>query len=134
MEKLEKLIELLNKYELEREKGMEEFKNWALPLWERYLCQWELVYEPVENFFNWESISWDSANSVVISKHYGFIKWLVENDKIDIDKYYEFMTNENIDISNACWELDMDKEFYYELLMMLAIQDEPIEFLISILK
>ena len=74
------------------------------------------------------------TDEYIISKHYGFIKWLVDNDKIDIDKYYEFMTNENIDISNACWELDMDKEFYYELLMILAVQDNPIEFLISILK
>lgn len=124
------LILLLNKYELEREKGMEEFKNWTLPLWERYLCQWELVYEPAEKFFNWESISWDSANSVVISKSYGFIKRLVDNDKIDFIKVIQKKWH---------WEIDnimlsMKEREYLELLMLLSIQDNPIEFLINILK
>lgn len=147
---MEKLISLLNKYEMEREKGIEEFKNWTLPLWERYLCQWELAYEPAENFFNWETLIWDSANSVVISKHYGFIKWLVDNDKIDDeennkinrrkvcweDKHWEFRICK-LYINCAETEEDLDVELfddYERLLMHLAIQDEPIEFLCSILK
>jgi hypothetical protein len=57
-----------------------------------------------------------------------FIKWLVENDKIDEVKLR--------------WKMYQVFEFRYqdvatlenELLMLLSIQDEPIEFLISILK
>jgi hypothetical protein len=52
----------------------------------------------------------------LISKKYWFIKWLVENEKIDENKIF-----------NDCW-------LYYSVLMKLAIQDEPIKFLISILK
>ena len=132
------LISLLNKYELEREKGVEEFKNWTLPLWERYLCQWELAYEPAENFFNWETLIWDSANSVVISKHYGFIKRLVDNDKIDKKKidtrlvrYVESHYDEEWYWVENSYE---DYELYECLLMLISIQDNPIEFLISILK
>lgn len=57
---------------------------------------------------------------IIISKEYWFIKWLVDNDKIDLKKLYH----------------DMRLEFwdYHWLLMLLSIQDNPIEFLISILK
>ena len=50
----------------------------------------------------------------------GFIKWLVENDKIDISKLYH----------------DMRLEFwdYYWLLMQLSISDTPIEDLVSYLR
>ena len=58
-----------------------------------------------------------------------FIKWLVDNDKIDFVKVYEKEENENIDICMSWEDADM-----YWLLMLLSIQDNPIEFLISILK
>lgn len=58
-----------------------------------------------------------------------FIKWLVDNDNIDFDKVYEKEENENIDICMSWKDADM-----YWLLMLLSIQDNPIEFLISILK
>jgi hypothetical protein len=54
----------------------------------------------------------------ICSKQFWFIKWLVENEKIDLDGYPD------IDFFN-----DVNS-----LLMYLAIQDEPIEFLVSILK
>ena len=49
-----------------------------------------------------------------------FIKWLVENDKIDLSKLYH----------------DMRLEFgdYYWLLMQLSISDTPIDFLCDIIK
>ena len=113
---MNKLLKLLNEYEeVNQSWKIRQFTNKAKKL---YRNGW----------------SYDIAEVNIISKKFWFIKWLVNNDKIDIDKYYEFMTNENIDISNACWELDMDKEFYYELLMILAVQDNSLEFLISILK
>ena len=61
----------------------------------------------------------------IISKEYWFIKRLVENDKIDIEK----------EIKNS--ELNWLHEHYLRedcLLMLLSISDEPIRFLISVLK
>jgi hypothetical protein len=124
---MEKLIELLNEYELEREKSIETFKNLTLPLWERYLCQWDLVYEPVGDF-NWEAAAWNTANYIVISKNYGFIKRLVDNDKIKYNKVPEY-----IYVSDYSFET-IHKWMTDNILMWLAIQDEPIEFLISVLK
>ena len=91
---MEKLIELLNEYEgqdtwsYDEEMGMPYY-------WWGDDCDYE---------------------AYLISKKYWFIKWLVENEKIDENKIF-----------NDCW-------LYYSVLMKLAIQDEPIKFLISILK
>ena len=52
---MKKLLKLLNEYELEREKGIEEFKNWALPLWEWSIVDGDLVYDGVELSMNLES-------------------------------------------------------------------------------
>ena len=63
-----------------------------------------------------------------ISKYYGFIKRLVDNDKIIFDE------NE---YKQSIEELNKDYrpfEEYELLLMVLSIQDNPIEFLVSILK
>ena len=59
-----------------------------------------------------------------------FIKWLVENDKID-------QTNKFCVSVNVEWKgMGYTKAFegYESLLMLLAIQEEPVSFLISILK
>lgn len=56
----------------------------------------------------------------VVSKRCEFIKWLVENDKIDLDK---------IEKHSFFWYT-----YYQNLLMLLAISDEPIELLNSLLK
>jgi hypothetical protein len=72
----------------------------------------------------------------LISKPCRFIEWLVENDKIDLDKVKDkTIVKEVYEDYNS--DLGMSADFYsiYEsLLMFLAIQDEPIDFLISILK
>ena len=117
---MQKLIELLNEFE---EKRIDKINS-----------EWKLFVKLSFRPYTESAFKENSVCAEIISKYYGFIKRLVDNDKINIDKYYEFMTNENIDISSACWELDMDKEFYYELLMILAVQENSIEFLISILK
>lgn len=72
----------------------------------------------------WEKIT-DKEETRIISKKFWFIKWLVENEKIDVEKVY----------NNSDYPMVKRNEFLYEwLLMLLSIQDEPIEFLISILK
>ena len=69
-----------------------------------------------------------SSELWTISKEYGFIKWLVDNDKIDLWKLIMIKDEEQKVI------VDIDNSRENTLLMLLAIQDEPIEFLISILK
>ena len=61
----------------------------------------------------------------LISKKYWFIKRLVENEKIEWN---------NKDIAIREWILWKSIDNYHSLLMALAIQDEPLEFLVSILK
>ena len=65
---------------------------------------------------NWKEI-YIIRQAEILSKKMGFIKRLVDNDKIDESK---------IEIH---WF-----SFYESVLMELAIKDNPIEFLISILK
>ena len=67
----------------------------------------------------------------IICKKFWFIQWLVENDKIVLQKgiirrvkYDNYWVLEDIHRYSA----------YESILMYLAIQDDPIEFLISILK
>lgn len=66
------------------------------------------------------------AEEKVISKKYWFVKRLVDNDKIDL---------EELDYEIRKYNSYIDSHWYYDaLLMILVIQDNPIEFLISILK
>ena len=124
---LEKLIELINEYEVEKEKSERtdvdsyvEFEwgytdyNW-LTRWDK-TDQWE-----------WDNLYWDTAVAYLISSSYWFIKRLVENDKIDLMKLKKWI--EDNKFYCAKWG-----KITNMLLMLLSIQDNPIEFLISILK
>lgn len=106
---MEKLIELLDLYR--KENKTEEL------FWE----PWTLVPLTWKDFIMLNRV-------MIISKEYGFIKWLVDNDKID------YHNKINYDISLAINRVLKKTTREERLLMMLAIQDEPIEFLISILK
>ena len=112
---MEKLIELLNKYEaklvdmpLTRQRWRE--KNWIL--WRRFMTK-------------------EDAERMVISKSFGFIKWLVDNDKIEKYKVIELEHNwiRPFKLDNLYWEIKLEER----LLMLLSIQDNPIEFLCSVL-
>ena len=61
-----------------------------------------------------------------LSKKFGFIEWLVENDKIDFEWKLNTLRFESL--------VDQTLDSYLALLMLLAIQDEPIRFLCEILK
>lgn len=63
----------------------------------------------------------------MISKKYGFIKWLVENDKIDLDK-----VEEKSDLIE--YLIGTPTKVYENIIMLLSISDTPIEDLISYLK
>ena len=66
----------------------------------------------------------------IISKELGFIKWLVDNDKIDLDK----LRHNEIYFTLVNGLMDIKLEVDEVLLMLLAISDTPIDDLISYLK
>lgn len=118
---MEKLIELLNEYETPR--------SWVV----------YKSYDDYDWFFYWVDCDWETeiawSDSLICSKKFWWIWWLVENDKIDFNK----IPNEIEEIWIPMlwqWEIKywFDSSDYYWLLMLLSIQDEPIEFLYSILK
>jgi hypothetical protein len=77
--------------------------------------QWESYYYVSDI---WNTIIEHIPPILLISKKFWFIKWLVENEKIDLDRIPAIADNGATNI----------------VLMLLSIQDEPIEFLVSILK
>lgn len=106
---MKKLLELLNEYRLEN--GASEYTKYISETW----------YFTHKLYF-YEHYSW------VISKKFWFIQWLVDNDKIDYEAWHKVFIDSNY--------FDNISDLYeYEVLTMyLSIQDDPIEFLSSILK
>jgi len=78
------------------------------------------------------------VDDTVISKRFGFIKRLVDNDKINKRKIDTRLVRyvENHYDEDWYWVESSYEDYPYTdtLLMLLAIQDEPIQFLIKILK
>ena len=105
--KWNKLIEPLEKYLLELAKKNPIYKNFNVNL-------------------PWVSILW-VHETILISKKFWFIKRLVENDKIDFSREWDLA----IELVNL-FERKVDNAEW--LIALLSIQDNPIEFLISILK
>ena len=101
---IEKLIELLNEYN--------EIHNYA-PI---------EYYDDEANGFETNYVAFYKT-CIIISKQFWFIKWLVENDKIDISKI-------------KCWYIynDTEEDKVKNVIMNLSISDTPIEDLISYLK
>lgn len=109
-----KLLELLNEYETPR--------SWVV----------YKSYDGYDWFFYWVDCDWETeiawSDSLICSKKFWWIWWLVENDKIDGIKLR--------------WKMYQVFEFRYqdvatlenELLMLLSISSSPIEDLISYLK
>ena len=77
---------------------------------------WEPTFE-LENWYYFNQ--W-----YIISKQFWFISWLVENDKIDLTKLEDNSDWYWIELWDDC----------YEVLALLSIQDNPIEFLCSVIK
>jgi len=116
---MEKLVELLNEYRTEKLRR-EMYVNWA--------DKEAIELSEAERINEYEvSQTLDSLNYLRL-----FIKWLVENEKIDFenrdlkDKYMEYFER---------YPYRPYTDFSLEwLIMLLSIQDNPIEFLVSILK
>jgi hypothetical protein len=101
---MEKLIELLNEYVEETDfwDNLNEYNEADIIDGETLEVNWN--YHDIEYLY---------------TKKFWFIKWLVENDKIDLDKV-EFVGE---------WTTK-----YQSLLMLLSISDTPIEDLLLYLK
>ena len=120
MKEIWKLIELLNEYEKEVKKS--EFYEWEKWIW------WDTnLFRRDTRDEEWSHIYSDTADTYVISKKYGFIKWLVENDKIDLDK-----VEEKSDLIE--YLICTPTKVYENIIMLLSISDTPIDDLISYLK
>ena len=92
----------------------------------------ELLNEYVKQLWIWDYVWWHNEETVrnsdyFLTKKFWFIKRLVENDKIDLMKLKKWI--EDNKFYCAKWG-----KITNMLLMLLSIQDNPIEFLISILK
>ena len=104
---IKKLIELLNEYD-----------DWMVSWYEEYFhTEWLFVTNAGQWF----------REEFILGKRYWFIKWLLDNDKIDFS---------NLKISELTSWTDLFYSFSETevLLMLLSIKDNPIEFLISVLK
>ena len=114
---MEKLIELLNEYEKKRIEAVNA--KW-LPF------NIKLSFRP----YTEESLTNKAYRSCwleICSKYYWFIKWLFDKDKIDWSKFHKY----------SFYKKDNKFIQYYDcesLLMALSIQDNPIDFLCSVLK
>lgn len=106
---MKKILQLINEYRLG--KGASEYTEY-IP---------ETGYFTRKSYF-YEHYSW------VISKKFWFIQWLVDNNKID-KQWAKNLLYES-EIFNPLPYTDLAER----LIMYVSIQDEPIEFLISILK
>jgi hypothetical protein len=84
----------------------------------------ELLNEYSKNiwYFNKEDLQWQTK-AWILSKEFWWIWWLVENDKIDIDKLEKKVLKENL-----------IRKFDEWLLMLLSISNSPLEDLILYLK
>ena len=126
-----KLIELLNEYETPR--------SWVV----------YKSYDAYDWFFYWVDCDWETeiawSDSLIISKKFWFIKWLVENDKIEWETIWNYQSRTKLrTLTHTAWlwhdaewksELEYIKETFTDgLLMLLSISDEPIRFLCEIIK
>ena len=121
--------------------GMKRFNEWFKRIINMEKLD-ELLKEYQLSKWEWVRLAWPDVEvsdkeelvleATLISKKYWFIKWLVENEKIDREKnelafsFSSVYTYDGEDFDN---HLKL-----WKLLILLSIQDEPIEFLVSILK
>ena len=120
---MEKLIELLNEYEKKELKS--EFYEWEKWVW------WDTnLFRRDTRDEEWSHLYSDTADTYVISKKYGFIWWLVENDKIDRWKFeVEYTDKQTLKDVYIAWAKQDEL-----LILILSISDTPIDDLISYLK
>ena len=109
---MEKLLNLLQEFYWENRKFSND--NWLLTM------------------TNWvENLSGAYAQTYIISLKGGFIKWLVENDKINTDPIRTRVKRVYIELEPREFT---PQDFVDRVIMLLATSDTPIEDLVSYLK
>ncbi len=118
---MEKLIELLNEYD-------------------------KIKWDKEEPIYNWKiAIKTKIYQTYLVSARYWFIKWLVENDKIEWETIWNYQSRTKLrTLTHTAWlwhdaewksELEYIKETFTDgLLMLLSISSSPIDDLISYLR
>jgi hypothetical protein len=114
----------LNEYQKGKEKS-EQAEDYEVYKWELD-SRWDIVRYDTDDPREWYNLYSDVTPSYLTSKSFWFIKWLVENDKIDFEWKLNTLRFESL--------VDQTLDSYLALLMLLAIQDEPIRFICEILK
>lgn len=117
---MEKLVKLLNQYEREKEWLPEDFEDYVIRdvEWDD-IIQWSA--DPDARWY---------FNYYIISKQYWFIKWLVDNNKIN---WWRIENNQ--DYAEYLWSSLPIEEYGVEiLLMLLSIADDPINYLCCLIR
>jgi len=104
---MDKFIELLREFPSNDAKVLDKEDSAIIDTWQEFVY-WNRIY----------------LYETIISKKFGFIKRLVDNDKIDDELKY----------NNLYRAIEKDFNKDDRIIMLLSIQDNPIEFLISILR
>lgn len=122
---MEKLINLLR----ERKPNFDEnhILDYMYSQWTIFIKDWKPVYAYDEDIF-------PNTELMIISKKECFIKRLVENDKINREKFWNSETKSS-KYSDFELSYDTPREDYTNILLMeLSIQDDPIKFICEILQ
>lgn len=94
-------------------------------------CWGDIVYSDYDKVATLEDLEYNYRYiRFLLSTEAMFIKWLVDNDKI-------YLSNEEYFYQDTIYELEqaqLIKDLSDYLIMKLSISDNPIEFLISVLK
>ena len=116
---MEKLIKLLNEYKIHTDHKNSRMSEYV------WANVWDDIVMP--------SYVWTSKDKTleIISKKFEFIQWLFTEDKLNMRKIYKIKNLPRFDAWG--WNICL-YTFPDELIMLLSIQENPIEFLISILK
>ena len=130
LEDMEKLVKLLNEYEKDKYGFSTDYFELEIddetgePTW------W--IIDSSEDYFEVTSYY---ITMKIISKIFWFIKWLVDNNKVDTILFANDL-NKVVYLADFNFRNDMwfDKKIYYQLLMFLSISDNPLDYLCSILK
>ena len=126
---MELLLKLLNEYEdSTREPIEDECEEWGIiiekPRWSEYEWHLRVANANIVAFDKW------TFDSYAFSKRYGFIKRLVENEKINEKNLNRMKTPRYLDSEWALESYEMEDE----ITMLLSISDNAIRLLISLLK
>lgn len=125
---MEKLVKLLNEYHF----------SWTEYVWYYLDEEDNRIYFRTKVVDKWLIDEQRISDERIISKKFWFIKWLVDNDKVEITNIWRLPKKLYINNDWITCVDDMCEDCYYNvyesLLMLLTIKEDSIKFLVDILK